>query len=131
MISLLSNIVHLKKNTYMLLIYIPIIYILYNDKLMNKIIINKNKIESKTKEKLRSERVFSEEERTFIKKNLEENIYMKRLNINIPISELSLIILKNAYKRESKLFHPDKGGDIETMKEVNLAYAKLKELLTK
>lgn len=35
--------------------------------------------------------------------------------------------LKNKYRELSKILHPDKGGDEEAMKSLNLCYEKLKE----
>ena len=37
--------------------------------------------------------------------------------------------LKRAYRAAALLHHPDRGGDLETMKKINVAYARLRSTI--
>jgi hypothetical protein len=46
--------------------------------------------------------------------------------LNIDSSELTADVLKAAYKKAAVANHPDKGGDLDSMKKINAAYDRLK-----
>lgn len=110
--------------SFLLLIYYFIFY--------KKININKkNHKDNNAKKQFKSERVFSEEDRTFKIKAVDQNIVnaLKILKINSSIEDLTIQKIKSSYKREAKIYHPDNNGDIERMKEINKAYTLLKTLV--
>lgn len=116
--------------SFLLIIYYVIFYKKYD---FNKIKSSTNKENDNfsSKKQFKSERVFSEEDRTFEVKQIDKNLInaIKTLKINSSIESLTLKEIKKAYKREAKIYHPDNNGDIEKMKEINKAYALLKELV--
>ena len=116
--------------SFLLFIYYVIFHKKYDfSKIKNSIKTENDNFNSK--KQFKSERVFSEEDRTFEIRQVDKNLInaINILKLNSSIELLTLKEIKKAYKREAKIYHPDNNGDIEKMKEINKAYALLKELV--
>lgn len=64
-----------------------------------------------------------------IKKNVNLPDYIVKAikTLDIPNKDINVAMIKKYYKIAAKKYHPDKGGSIEKMQEINEAYKILKE----
>lgn len=100
------------------------------------IILIKSRVKSqKYKESIKDNRVFTKEYRTYKSKEdylnskLSNDEYSSKIKEALNYFNLTKIDkaeIKKIYKKLSKIYHPDKGGNIEKMAELNKYYSILK-----